>query len=99
LHAWGDNALLDDAALIVTELATNAVLHASSGFTVDVSSSPHAVRVAVHDASPARPERRDASPVATSGRGLGIVAALANRWDVESVDAGKTVWAELHRRR
>jgi anti-sigma regulatory factor (Ser/Thr protein kinase) len=97
LQGWGDDSLLDDAALIVTELATNAVLHASSGFTVDVSSSPDAVRIAVHDASPTRPEPRGVTLVATSGRGLGIVAALANQWDVESIDAGKTVWAELHR--
>jgi anti-sigma regulatory factor (Ser/Thr protein kinase) len=99
LRAWGDEPLLDDAAVIVTELATNAVLHALSGFTVDISGSPQSVRIAVHDASPMRPELRDASLVATSGRGLGIVAALANQWDVESIDAGKTVWAELHRRR
>jgi anti-sigma regulatory factor (Ser/Thr protein kinase) len=99
LQAWGDDPLLDDAALIVTELATNAVLHAFSGFAVDVSSSPDAVRIAVHDASPTRPEPRDASVLAASGRGLGIVAALANEWDVEPRDTGKTVWAELHRRR
>jgi anti-sigma regulatory factor (Ser/Thr protein kinase) len=99
LRAWGDDTLLDDAALIVTELATNAVLHAHSGFTVDVSSSPHAVRIAVHDASPTRPKLRDASLVTTSGRGLGVVAALANQWDVETIEAGKTVWAELRRRR
>ncbi|MCW2645823.1 MAG: putative two-component sensor histidine kinase protein [Pseudonocardiales bacterium] len=99
LQAWGDDPLLDDAALIVTELATNAVLHALSGFAVDVSSSPDTVRIAVHDASPTRPEPRDASVLAASGRGLGIVAALANKWDVEPRDTGKTVWAELHRRR
>jgi serine/threonine-protein kinase RsbW len=75
------------------------VLHARSGFTVGVSSSPQAVRIAVHDASPKRPEPRDASLVATSGRGLGIVATLANQWNVESIDAGKTVWAELPRHR
>jgi anti-sigma regulatory factor (Ser/Thr protein kinase) len=99
LRAWDDDELLDDAAVIVTELATNAVLHARSGFTVGVSRSPQAVRIAVHDASPKRPEPRDASLVATSGRGLGIVATLANQWDVESIDAGKTVWAELPRHR
>jgi anti-sigma regulatory factor (Ser/Thr protein kinase) len=99
LRAWDDDELLDDAAVIATELATNAVLHAHSGFTVDISSSPDAVRIAVHDASPTIPERRDASLLATSGRGLGIVATLAHHWDVESIDAGKTVWAELPRRR
>jgi anti-sigma regulatory factor (Ser/Thr protein kinase) len=95
LRAWDEHPLLDDAGLIVTELATNAVLHARCAFTVDVSCSPEVVRIAVHDASPARPEPPDASVADTSGRGLGIVAALAHQWDVDSVDAGKTVWAEL----
>jgi hypothetical protein len=98
LQAWDEHPLLDDAAVIVTELATNAVLHTQGAFTVDVSCSPHTVRIAVHDVSPSRPRRRDASLVATSGRGLGIVAALAHQWDVETIDAGKTVWAELLRR-
>jgi anti-sigma regulatory factor (Ser/Thr protein kinase) len=97
LQAWGDDALLDDAAVIVTELATNAVLHTRRGFTVNVSSSANAVRIAVHDASSTRPERREPELLATSGRGLGIVATLADQWDVESIDAGKSVWAELRR--
>ncbi|MDQ2751017.1 MAG: MEDS domain-containing protein [Pseudonocardiales bacterium] len=99
LRAWGDEALVQDAALIVTELATNAVLHTRSDFIVDISTWPDAIRIAVHDASTARPARRDVSMVATSGRGLSIVAALAHRWDVQSRDSGKTVWAELGRHR
>ncbi|PZS36884.1 MAG: hypothetical protein DLM58_00770 [Pseudonocardiales bacterium] len=98
LRQWGHYPLLDDAGLIVTELATNAVLHARTEYTVHVSSSAHAIRIAVRDSSPTPPSRRDASLVATSGRGLGIVAALADQWNVESVTAGKSVWAELRYR-
>jgi anti-sigma regulatory factor (Ser/Thr protein kinase) len=88
-------ALRDDAQLVVTELATNAVLHARSGFSVELQRRGDRVRLAVSDASPARPVVRDPSLLATSGRGLRIVAALAADWGVLPDAGGKTVWAEL----
>jgi anti-sigma regulatory factor (Ser/Thr protein kinase) len=97
LRRSGDDRLVDDAALLVTELATNAVVHTPSEFTVTVSRSPDAVRISVRDASAVRPTRRSASPVAGSGRGLAIVAAVSSRWDVEPLGFGKVVWAELRR--
>jgi hypothetical protein len=96
LAAWGCWALLDDAALITTELATNAVLHAQTGFTVGVSRRPEGrIRIAVRDASLVGPQPRRAGPLETSGRGLRLVAALAASWGFDPDPDGKTIWAEL----
>lgn len=88
-------SLVSDAQLVVTELATNAVLHARSGFSVELRPHRNGVRLAIHDASPAEPVLQDPDPDATSGRGLRIVAALASDWGVAPTAGGKTVWAEL----
>jgi len=90
LQADGAAGRADDAALVVTELATNAVLHARSGFTVTLTTGP-AIRISVRDAGqpPARP-----LPVAPL-HGLGMIAVLASRWGTTPVTGGKEVWAEL----
>jgi hypothetical protein len=100
LAAWGRADLIDDAALIVSELATNAVLHARTDFTVTLSRLPEGtIRLAVRDASMARPRPRRAGPLDGSGRGLGLVAAFATGWGAEFLPDGKVVWAELTRPR
>lgn len=83
--------LADDAALVVAELAANAIVHARSGFTVILSARGDRLRIAVRDASP-----RGTPLVPAPLHGLAAVDALACRWGVESLgDAGKTVWVEL----
>jgi anti-sigma regulatory factor (Ser/Thr protein kinase) len=89
--------LLSDAQLLVAELATNAVLHACSRFSVAVRMGDPTVRIAVRDASPLPPVQRDPAPTEASGRGLALVDALAADWGVEVSGPGKTVWAELPR--
>lgn len=83
-----------DAALIVSELAANAVLHAGSRFSVGVEISSTSLRVAVSDGYPIGSAER-AAMVPRRMRGLGLVDALAARWGVEATYDGKTVWAEL----
>jgi hypothetical protein len=96
LAAWGYRARLDDAALITTEMATNAVLHAQTGFSVVVSRRAEGtIRIAVRDASLVRPRPRRAGPLETSGRGLRLVSSLAVRWGSVHVPEGKEIWAEL----
>jgi len=77
--ALGAHELAADAALIVSELATNAIVHAGSDFTVELSVAGDGVRVAVADersGPPAQlPVRRE--------HGLGIVAALAAEWGAD----------------
>jgi anti-sigma regulatory factor (Ser/Thr protein kinase) len=95
LRRWGaDGALVDDAQLVVSELATNAIRHARSGFSIAVRWTGARVRLAVRDSSRAEPTLRH-EPGKPSGRGLLIISRVASRWGVEPAPDGKTVWVEL----
>lgn len=89
-------ALADDAGLLVSELAANAVLHARTDFDVAVYSIPGGVRVSVRDRSAVLPVLVAPSATAMSGRGLALVQALASQWGAgPSSSAPKSVWFEL----
>jgi anti-sigma regulatory factor (Ser/Thr protein kinase) len=89
----------ETAALLVSELATNAVVHASSDFAVTVvyPTSSGRVRVEVVDGVPGQPMPLQPPPTAPHGRGLLLVSSLAQKWGVEGAGrrAGKTIWFEL----
>jgi len=87
-----DRALIDDARLVVSELVTNAVVHAHSPIELNVFVKNDALRVEVTDFGLDRPH---VWAHATSGRGLPIVEALARSWGVVDNGSGKTVWCEL----
>jgi anti-sigma regulatory factor (Ser/Thr protein kinase) len=97
LRAIGFDAALFAAELLVTELVTNAILHARSTVTVTVERHGEHVRVAVGDESARAPRARAHSVEAGTGRGLMIVDKMATRWGVELRDGGKVVWFELSR--
>ena len=87
---------VDDAALVVTELAANAVRHAGTSFTLRLSRTPASVRIEVDDASELTPEPQPWSDTAESGRGMVLVSVLARSWGIEPLPSlGKTVWAEI----
>jgi hypothetical protein len=90
-----DDALASDAAIVATELAANAVLHARSGFTVTVSRSAAAVRIAVRDGDPLVRWKGSMPFHVRPGHGLSVVSQLASGWAVERLPAGKVVWADL----
>jgi anti-sigma regulatory factor (Ser/Thr protein kinase) len=101
LAAWAVRAEdVQTVQLVVSELITNAVLHApeSPRITLDLLLTGGAVRVMVSDHSPRAPERRS-HPTPWSierGRGVELVDVLANRWGTEPQgSAGKTVWCDL----
>jgi MEDS: MEthanogen/methylotroph, DcmR Sensory domain len=98
LNAWGagDMAgdLAGDVALVVTELAANAIEHAGSAFTVILSPRDDLLRISVRDAGALDGTGLRATPL----HGLAVVDAMASRWGVESLgNAGKTVWVDLLR--
>lgn len=85
------------AELLVSELVTNALRHGRPPVELRLNAAPEKVlRIEVLDtADGADPVQSHAALDAVSGRGLGIVAALAVRWGTEHLDSGKVVWAEL----
>ena len=89
----GDVDCVDDVALLTSELVTNAVLHACSPAEVTVVRRPRLVRIEVADADPTTPRKR--APDDRGGRGLHMVEAVADRWGVEPLAAGKVVWFEV----
>lgn len=91
----GLSHLADVAVLLVSELATNALLHARTPMEVALRSDGDAIRIEVSDANPALPRPRRYAPTATTGRGLALVVANAHRWGVEPHLAGKSVWFTL----
>jgi len=80
--------------LAVSELATNAVLHARTTFEVRLGFGADCVRIEVADGDPTIPEPGSPDLLDVSGRGLLLVAGIAERWGVEPRPRGKTVWFE-----
>jgi anti-sigma regulatory factor (Ser/Thr protein kinase) len=103
VERWGLGSLSVDVALCVSELAANALLHAREPFTVIVRPAGGGVRVDVIDP---RPDQLpvvvplvgtvvDLTERSTTGRGMQIVATLADRWGVSTTNTAKAVWVEL----
>ncbi|HEX3090345.1 MAG TPA: MEDS domain-containing protein [Ilumatobacteraceae bacterium] len=95
LWQWDVEGLCDDATIVVSELATNSILHAQSDFTVALARQAGTVRLSVLDGSDQFPRLRDPSPTTVTGRGLRLVTALATRWGTVAVGGGKEVWADF----
>jgi PAS domain S-box-containing protein len=97
--AAGDDGLVDLATLLVSEVVTNAVLHAGTEIRLRYRPSATGVHIEVFDRSRLMPNMRHYDEEATTGRGLGLVSALAASWGVRHEDNGKTLWFELDRDR
>lgn len=97
LEEWGlagQEDVLDTAELLVSELATNALLHSASRFRVTLSAAHGVLRCEVEDAGRRTPRVLDAGS-SESGRGMFLVNALARRWGCHQDGERKTVWFEL----
>ncbi len=79
---------------LISELATNAVIHARTEFTVEVGRDGHVLRVCVRDDSPAPPGVRRYSAESTTGRGR-MVESMSADWGVQPLGFGKTIWFEI----
>jgi anti-sigma regulatory factor (Ser/Thr protein kinase) len=89
---WPDD---ENALLVVSELVTNAVVHAASPAVVYLRARGAVLRIEVADRGAGSPEPRSPAPEVAGGRGLLLVDALADAWGIDPLDEGKVVWAEL----
>lgn len=95
LRRLGRPDRVDDAVLVASELASNAVLHGRGVAEARVEAVEGGVRIEVYDRKRLPPMLARASVDAMTGRGLRMVSSLSARWAVEPTDEGKVVWAEL----
>jgi PAS domain S-box-containing protein len=84
--------LADTASLLVSEVVTNAVLHAATDIVLSCTVDGTSVCIEVRDGSPVAPSPRPYDATATTGRGLGMVELLADEWGVDADERGKAVW-------
>jgi anti-sigma regulatory factor (Ser/Thr protein kinase) len=87
--------VIDTVALLVTELVTNAVLHARTELHLVIETEPGVVRLRVEDHSPGTPVIRNYGTDDVTGRGLALVDMIATRWGVDPRPGGKAVWCEI----
>jgi len=92
-----DSGTRDTAALLTTELVSNAIRHTRDELVIGVRLVAGRLRIGVSDSSHRRPQLVQVGGRDTSGRGLHLVEVMAERWGVDPDDRGlgKTVWFEL----
>jgi anti-sigma regulatory factor (Ser/Thr protein kinase) len=102
MASWGiSGTAAEDAALVVSELVTNAVLHTGTVLSVRVRRLDRGVQLEVQDGSTQPPvmpiDQPDDQLAASSmtGRGLALLAATVDRWGTDPRPDGKVVWAEI----
>lgn len=104
LADWRLADLADDVDLVISELITNALLHAradqrasaGAGIRLDLEYDGKALTCRVLDGSPLPPTPEQAGDTAESGRGLLLVDALSAEWGWSREASGKVVWARFH---
>ena len=96
-ECWRLTHLTDAVELLVSELVTNAVVHGLGAVRVLADFDGTRIRVEVHDHDPIppRPHVTAATELDEHGRGLQLVAMLADRWGSTRTFDGKMVWIEL----
>ncbi|AWL87452.1 phosphatase [Streptomyces sp. TSRI0445] len=100
LHDWSDPEQVDSAVLMVSEMATNVLVHTDGDalMVAEVSGEQgeRRLRVEVADASDELPHKRRPGEMASSGRGLVLMEMLADAWGVDPRGEGKSIWFELY---
>ncbi|MFJ3305955.1 SpoIIE family protein phosphatase [Streptomyces sp. NPDC086549] len=99
LHDWPSTDQVDTAALLVSEMLTNVLVHTDTDalLLAEVTGEPgeRRMRVEVTDAGDDLPHKRRPGELASSGRGLVLIELLADAWGVDPRGEGKSIWFEL----
>ncbi|MGW0934374.1 ATP-binding SpoIIE family protein phosphatase [Streptomyces sp. NPDC002666] len=100
LHDWADEEQVDSAVLMVSEMATNVLVHTDGDALVVAQAigehGDRRLRVEVSDGSDELPHKRRPGEMASSGRGLVLMEMLAHAWGVDPRGSGKSIWFELY---
>lgn len=91
----GADETIELVSLLVTEVVTNALLHARTELRLDVKVGPEVIRVEVADGSAFLPISEVPGHDQVGGRGLFLVDQLALSWGADPIDGGKVVWFEV----
>lgn len=91
----GREDLVETAELLVSEIVTNALVHAGTPIDVEVCFVGGGLRIEISDGSPHVPSPRGYGPSAGTGRGLMLLEELVEDWGVLPEDPGKTVWFHI----
>jgi PAS domain S-box-containing protein len=95
LESTGREDLIETAVLLVSEVVTNALLHAGTDIDVAAVLDDSGLRIEVSDGSPHLPSRRRYAATSGTGRGLLMLEALVDDWGVSQHPGGKTVWFRI----
>lgn len=95
LTATRREELIETAQLLISEVVTNALVHAGTPIGIRASVGADGLRVEVTDGSTQAPAPRSYGPMAGTGRGLRLLQQLADQWGTLVRLDGKTVWFEL----
>ncbi|MEV6209697.1 SpoIIE family protein phosphatase [Kitasatospora sp. NPDC051914] len=95
LQAWGLAGHSEFAELMVSELVTNALLHADAPRRLRLYRDDRTLTVEVSDAGSQAPRLRSSAEEDEGGRGMHLVSELAHRWGTRPTKEGKVVWAEV----
>jgi anti-sigma regulatory factor (Ser/Thr protein kinase) len=95
LLAGQPTEVVQDVLLVVTELVANVVQHTGDGGELHLACHDGRVRIAVHDQSRSFPQLQRPDPRRPGGRGLMLVAAVAETWGSRPTPTGKVVWAHI----
>ena len=94
---WDEPKLVGSAALVVSELVTNAAMHAHTIMTLQIRLRLCHLHIAVFDGAATHAQARQAGPDSSGGRGLHLVHAMSAAWGSTSLPTGKVVWSALSR--
>jgi anti-sigma regulatory factor (Ser/Thr protein kinase) len=92
---WGATQFLESGGLAVSELVTNAVRYAGTEIRLGLELAGLVLTVTVHDSGTGEPRIVPPDQRLAGGRGLAMVAKLAESWGVDARDGGKSVWCRL----